>query len=81
MFGDDYDPIRKPFEVNRGNRRNIQLPGGIVAVGVNDQQVKVLTGRQAFVEKYCKDRGWDMLNLTIEQLLEVRAQPGWKEPA
>ena len=62
-------------------RQNVQLPGGIVAIGVNDQQTKILTGRQAFVEKYCGDRGWDMLNLTMEQLLEIRDQPGWENPA
>lgn len=62
------------------NLQDVHLPGGIVVVGVNDQQAKVLRGRQAFVEKYCSDRGWDMLNLTIEQLLEIRKQPEWKDP-
>ena len=62
-------------------RQNILLSGGIVAVGVDDQQVKILTGRQAFVEKYCADRGWDMLNVTIGQLIEIREQSGWKKPA
>lgn len=62
------------------NLQDVHLPGGIVAVGVNDQWAKVLTGRQAFVEKYCSDRGWDMLNLTIEQLLEIRKQSEWQNP-
>ena len=61
-------------------RQDVQLPGGITAVGVTYQQAEILTGRQAFVDKYCCDRGWDMLNLTIEQVLEIRRQPGWKNP-
>lgn len=62
------------------NLQDIHLLGGIVAVGVNDQQAKVLKGRQAFVDKYCSDRGWDMLDITIEQLLEIRKQSEWKDP-
>ncbi|GEM_PF-2901015 len=61
-------------------RQDIELPSGIFVVGVSDQQAKILTGRRMFVEKYCGDRGWDMLNLTLEQLFEVRNQLGWKNP-
>ena len=62
-------------------RSNILLAGGVVAIGVTDSEAKTLTGRQAFVEKYCGNRGWDMMNLTIQQLLEIRKQPEWKNPA
>ena len=61
--------------------QDVQLPGGLTVVWVSDRDAKILNGRRVFVEKYCGDRGWDMLNLTIEQLLEVRNQPGWKNPA
>lgn len=61
-------------------RQNIQLPGGGTIFGVTDEQARILTGRRAFVERYCGEHGWDMLNLTIEQLLEVRSQPKWKNP-
>jgi hypothetical protein len=40
-----------------------------------------LLKRGEFVRTYCVDRGWDPDHLTIEQLLEVRAQPGWKQPS
>jgi hypothetical protein len=79
MTGDDYDPIRKPFEQSPA-RQNVRLPGGVVAVGATDEEAKLLRARAAFVEQYCKERGWDMLNLTIPQLLEVRDQEGWKNP-
>ncbi|MBX4204858.1 MAG: hypothetical protein KW788_01555 [Candidatus Doudnabacteria bacterium] len=61
-------------------RLDLQLPGGMVVVGVTEKEADVLRARHAFVEQYCRGKGWDMLNLTIDQLLEVRAQPGWKNP-
>lgn len=33
--------------------------------------------RLKFVEEYCKERGWDMADLSIDQVLEVRKQQGW----
>jgi hypothetical protein len=63
-----------------GERSNIRLPGGIVAVDVTKKEADILTARVAFVEQYCREKGWDMLKLTIDQLLEVRAQPGWQNP-
>ena len=59
-------------------RKNIQLPGGAVAV-VAGQQVD-LYGRLEFVERYCRTRGWDMNNLTLDQVTEIRDQ-GWEQPA
>ena len=42
----------------------------------------VLAGRAKFAEEYCKKKGWptEIEKLSIDQLLEVRAQPGWKNP-
>lgn len=42
-------------------------------------KLKLIKHRAEFSEKYCADKGWDISNLTIEQTLEVRAQPGWEE--
>ena len=80
MTGDDYDPIRKPFE-NPSVRKNILLPGGGIAFQVTESQAKLLQARQKFVENYCCEKGWDILNLSIDQLMEVRNQPGWQNPS
>ena len=80
MTGDDYDPIRKPFEISSA-RKNILLPGGGIAFQVTKNQAKLLQARQKFVENYCREKGWDMLNLSIDQLMEVRNQPGWQNPS
>jgi hypothetical protein len=34
----------------------------------------------AFVLAYCAERGWDVDDPSLEQILEIRAQDGWKEP-
>lgn len=81
MTGDDYDPIRRAFGQDSGARRITRIPDlGITVVGTNEEQEKVLLARAAFVDKYCKERGWDKNSLTIPQLLEVRKQPGWENP-
>lgn len=38
---------------------------------------KVIKARDKFVKAYCAGKGWDLLALTTEQLLEIRAQPEW----
>jgi hypothetical protein len=43
-------------------------------------QSDLLRNRGDFVSRYCADRGWDPDHLEIEQLLEVRAHPEWKQP-
>lgn len=40
----------------------------------------LLRKRGEFVRAYCAERGWDPGHLEVDQLLEVRAQPGWKQP-
>jgi len=61
-------------------KKTIQLPGGILVTGANDEQQRVLIGRSAFVQEYCAKKGWCIDHLTIAQLLEIRAQDGWKHP-
>ncbi len=80
MFGDDHDPIRKPFEVIPQGNGMVQLPGGTTVVGVTGEQAQFLQARARFVESYCSSKGWNPLNLTVPQLLEVRNLPGWKNP-
>lgn len=33
--------------------------------------------RDAVVKSYCQDKGWNPDDLTIEQILEIRALPDW----
>lgn len=37
--------------------------------------------RHEFVREYCSERGWDRAALTVNQIMEIRAQPGWKDAA
>jgi hypothetical protein len=62
-------------------KQTINLPGGFTVSGVTNDEAKVLAGRGRFVEKYCAEKGWDLNRLTIEQLLEIRSQSGWKNPS
>jgi len=48
--------------------------------GASPEMQKVLLARDAFINKYCADKGWTKETLTIEQILEIRAQDGWKNP-
>ena len=36
--------------------------------------------REAFVDKYVVDQGWDKTELTTEQLNEIYQQDGYKKP-
>ena len=48
---------------------------------LDDYQKKAefLNSRMGFVQKYVADRGWDINNLTPEQVQEIREQKEWKE--
>lgn len=36
--------------------------------------------RETFVYNYCINKGWDVANLTFEQVLEIREHKEWKTP-
>lgn len=57
-------------------------PGVHVVSAMSADQQDLLQTRAAFAEKYCADNGWpsDMGQLSIEQILEIRKQPGWQNP-
>lgn len=42
-------------------------------------EAQIIELRDAFARTYCAEREWDIENLSIEQLLEIRSQPGWKD--
>lgn len=54
--------------------------GNIAIEGANTEQVDLLVMREAFVNNYFTERGWDVDNPTMEQILEVHSQPGWRNP-
>ena len=60
---------------------DINLHGGLVMVGVSDEQAALMKGRGAFVLNYCKTQNWNPDALEISQIMEIRKQDGWNTPA
>jgi hypothetical protein len=66
----------------------IDLPGNSGSVVVRgtiaeaDKMKAVLNARHAFALKYCQEQGWttELGKLSIEQILQIRAQEDWKNP-
>ena len=54
--------------------------GGMTIIGASEDTKNVLTGRDLFIDKYCKERGWHKEDLSFEQIIEVRNQAGWINP-
>lgn len=50
-------------------------------LGASDDQLLLMQKRAAFSEKYCKEKGWDVSAIALPQLIEIRKQEGWKNPA
>lgn len=57
---------------------NFKTPTGQFVVGGTTEMERVFKARHAFAVQYCAEQGWDMDNIDIKQLIEVRAQDGWK---
>lgn len=53
---------------------------GMTIVGVSAEQADVLLRRDTFVKQYLAKRGWTASELSLEQVLEIRRQPGWQNP-
>jgi hypothetical protein len=47
---------------------------------IDEDTRKVLEMRGEFSKNYCAEKGWDMANLTFDQVLEIRKQPEWTDP-
>jgi hypothetical protein len=47
---------------------------------IDEETRKILELRGEFSKRYCEERGWDMANITFDQILEIRKQPEWKDP-
>lgn len=64
----------------------VRMPGDLgvaITTGTqaeaNELQASI-DARHAFVQKYCQEQGWDSTNLSINQVLQIRQQEGWKNP-
>jgi hypothetical protein len=65
----------------------VKLPYGGVALttGTRSEANRIqliVDARYAFSKKYCQEHGWplDAAELSIEQIMEIRGQEGWKNP-
>jgi hypothetical protein len=36
--------------------------------------------RQKFCQEFCSTKGWDINNLSLNQIIEIRKQQKWKHP-
>ena len=41
---------------------------------------KKISDKQKFIKEYATKQGWDIDNLTTEQLKEIKSQKGYKNP-
>jgi hypothetical protein len=54
--------------------------GNLTVVGMSDQQEAFMLKRAAFVEQYCKEHGFTTETMSIQQILAMRQEEGWKNP-
>lgn len=54
--------------------------GGLNINNASQSAENIIIGRDAFVTEYCAAKGWDRNELTIEQIMQIRQQDGWKNP-
>ena len=55
--------------------------GNLFIMPKDNEQTRILLGRDSFIKKYCDEKSWKMEDLTLEQIMEIRQQDGWKNPA
>lgn len=68
--------------------REIKIPGSnmtVIPLGSSEEaarQQRIIDGRDRFIKKYMADKDWgtDVIKLAMNQILEIRDQPGWKDP-
>ncbi len=46
---------------------------------VNKGMLTSMKLRATFAEEYCDEKGWNVVSLSLEQVLTIRAQEGWKK--
>jgi hypothetical protein len=63
--------------------KTVKLPfGGVVIHNMSDDAQRIIDKRAEFTLKYMKEKSWgdDVAALSIDQILEIRQQPEWKNP-
>jgi hypothetical protein len=60
---------------------SIKLCCGIEVSGATNREAAFIKGRDKFISEWCKNKGLDPNNLDILQIMEIRKQDGWKNPA
>jgi len=45
-----------------------------------EQEIAMLSARMRFAQEYSASKGWNFADLKAEQMLEIRAQEGWRTP-
>lgn len=65
----------------------IRIPGGgkVLHPGTKEEaneHQRIIDARGAFVQQYIKEKGWSesFADLSIDQIMEIRTQEGWKNP-
>ena len=54
--------------------------GGMIAGPVNDAQLAILQKRAKVAEKWCAEHGKKADELTMQEVMEIRSLPEWKNP-
>lgn len=53
----------------------------MLKVTPTDNVQNVINARHDFSVRFCDQKGWDFNTLSIEQIMEIRAQDEWKNAA
>jgi hypothetical protein len=75
-----------PLPIERVEMPFVKLPGNLgvaITTGTQadaDDMKATIEGRHAFIQKYCQEQGWNSSNLSMQQVLQIRQQEGWKNP-
>jgi hypothetical protein len=61
---------------NPGDRKTVTV-AGVTVHNVSPDQEKVLRARAAVVSKWCKEHNKKQEDLSIAEIMEIRALPEW----
>ena len=54
--------------------------GNMTVIGMTEDQEIFMKKREAFVQRYLKEHNVDVKTMSIQQVLEMRKEEGWKNP-
>ena len=50
--------------------------GDLIISNITDEAERISMTRDAFANQYCRQKGWDKVSLSCDQILEIRQQDG-----